>query len=290
MVERSMTVTHDAELAIDTHVHIWSRDTKRYPLANGFSKANFACDHFEPRQILAMADANRVARIVLVQMSYYGFDNSYMLDAIDAHPEKFRGIAVIDDRDSASADMATELIKRGIRGFRIVIEGRGSLWSNEPGIIRMCHRGAKGNFALCVLTNPRELAAVGDLCAQCPETPIIIDHMGRIGMAGPILEDDIRVLCSLSRFPRVMIKISAFYALGMKKPPYLDLEPLIEALYQAYGPDRLMWGSDAPFQTVDGSYEGSISLIRDHLSFLSDLDRQKILYGTANAFFFGANG
>src|SRR5690348_3248647 len=102
-----MMIAQDIRSAIDTHVHIWSRNTGRYPPASGFSKANFVCEHFEPQEVLTIAEANGVARIVLVQMSYYGFDNSYMLDAIEAHPEKFRGVAVIDDRDNAAARTAT---------------------------------------------------------------------------------------------------------------------------------------------------------------------------------------
>ena len=157
---------------IDIHPHIVSPDTKRYPLASGFSTAKFACEHFEPQDILSIADANRVARIVLVQMSYYGFDNSYMLDAIETYPDNFRGIAVIDDRDSASAHIATQLTQRGIRGFRIVIEGRGDLWSDEPGIRTMCRRAGEDNFAVCMLINAGELPALEKLCAQFPETPI----------------------------------------------------------------------------------------------------------------------
>jgi predicted TIM-barrel fold metal-dependent hydrolase len=86
-----------------------------------------------------------------------------------------------------------------------------------------------------------------------------------------------------------MVKISAFYALGQKTPPYLDLSDLIERVYNAFGADRLMWASDCPFQVQDEhTYAASVELIRDHLDFLSDADKEQILRGTAESFFFGA--
>ncbi len=48
------------------------------------------------------------------------------------------------------------------------------------------------------------------------------------------------------------VKLSAFYALGRKRAPYTDLAPLIQHLFEAFGPKRLMWASDSPFQVQDG--------------------------------------
>ena len=65
------------------------------------------------------------------------------------------------------------------------------------------------------------------------------------------------------------------YALGKKQYPYTDLSQLIQALYDAYGPQRLMWASDSPFQVQPPhTYSGSIELVRDRLHFLSQDDRE----------------
>jgi predicted TIM-barrel fold metal-dependent hydrolase len=85
----------------------------------------------------------------------------------------------------------------------------------------------------------------------------------------------------------VFVKISAFYALGHKQPPYEDLEPMIRQLRDAYGAERLMWASDGPFQLADGQgYEPSLALIRDRCRFLTTADRDAILRGTATRLFF----
>jgi Amidohydrolase len=62
-------------------------------------------------------------------------------------------------------------------------------------------------------------------------------------------DQDVRALCILSRHPNVHAKVSAFYGFGKKRLPYSDLVPLVQALYNAYGPKRLMWGSDSPGPT-----------------------------------------
>jgi predicted TIM-barrel fold metal-dependent hydrolase len=83
-----------------------------------------------------------------------------------------------------------------------------------------------------------------------------------------------------------MVKVSAFYALGKKTPPYDDLKGLIQRVYEAFGPKRLMWASDCPYQVVNQTYEDSIGLIREHLDFLSEADKNQIIRKTAEEFFF----
>ena len=84
-----------------------------------------------------------------------------------------------------------------------------------------------------------------------------------------------------------MVKVSAFYALGDKQPPYEDLGPLIHQVVDSFGAERLMWASDCPYQVAcHHTYKDSVSLISERLDFLSDSDRDQILRGTAERFFF----
>ena len=124
------------------------------------------------------------------------------------------------------------------------------------------------------------------MCRKLPETPVIIDHLCRIGLEGTIDNKDIDALCAMAKHKRVMIKIGAFYALGKKQPPYTDLGPLIEKVVHAFGPRRCMWESDCPFQVVEHKYQDSIDLIRRRLDFLKDEDKEWLLRRTAEEFLF----
>jgi predicted TIM-barrel fold metal-dependent hydrolase len=147
--------------------------------------------------------------------------------------------------------------------------------------------GADEGLAMCLLANPDALPAVQQMCAKFSKTPVVLDHFARIGVSGKVDDADLDRLCRLADSPQVSVKTSAFYALGQKKAPYTDLAPMIRRLRDAYGAQRLMWGSDCPYQVEKGhTYADSIALIRDRLDFLTPADKESILRKTAEKLFF----
>ena len=272
---------------IDAHVHVWTNEFDRYPLSPPHQESDMNPKTFYPDELLAHAEPSGVNRIVLIQMSYYQFDNTYMLDVMEAYPGVFSGIAIVNWEAERPDETMLQLADQGVRGFRIYPKDTPiGNWLDGPGFERMFVAGAAHNLAICPLINPNALPALSRHCDRFPETPVIIDHLSRIGADQPVCDEHIGQLCAMAKHPNVMVKVSAFYALGEKAPPYDDLNPLIRRVYEAFGADRLMWASDCPFQVVDHTYEDSIALIRDRLNFLSDADKDQILRKTAEDFFF----
>jgi predicted TIM-barrel fold metal-dependent hydrolase len=270
---------------IDAHVHLWTDDRTHYPRFAGtqdYPPARFTAEDF-----LAYARPNGVDRAVLVQMSFYRFDNSYMLDSMRAHGGIFSGIGIVNvDSPDPRRDMRA-LSERGVRGFRIVPGPDPRTWLDSPGMSAMWRCGAEQRLAICPLVNPDALPALDRMCGRFPETPVVIDHLARIGADGQVRDSDVRLLCGLARHRNVYVKVSAFYALGRKAAPYLDLAPMIRRVFEDYGPRRLMWASDSPFQVQNGhKYADSVDLIREKLAFLSDEDRDWLLEKTAAGLFF----
>lgn len=274
--------------AIDAHVHVWTPDAERYPLASGFRRDEMKPASFTPEELFEHARPCGVARIVLIQMSFYGFDNRYMLDTMRRFPGVFSGVAVIDDGAESPQNEMRRLAKLGVRGFRIYPRNKPlDRWLDGPGMQAMWKCGGEENLAMCHLVNPDALAAIARMGAKFPDTPIVIDHFARIGVGGEIRKADLDQLCGLAKNPRAHVKISAFYALGKKLAPYDDLVPMIRRLLDAYGPQRLMWATDCPYQVQAGhNYANSIALVRDRLDFLSDGDRDWLLRRTAEKVFF----
>ena len=96
-------------------------------------------------------------------------------------------------------------------------------------------------------------------------------------------------LCRLAWHKHTSVKVSAFYALGRKKPPHDELEPMIRRMLDSFGPKRLMWASDAPYQVQGANtYKASIALVRDRIDALAKQDREWLLAKTAEAVFFYA--
>jgi predicted TIM-barrel fold metal-dependent hydrolase len=274
---------------IDAHSHIWTPDTNRYPLAEGKTKADLNPASFTADELLATARPHGVKRVVLIQHQvYHGWDNGYLTDTAQKQPDVFRVVGMVDDTQPHPDQAMKRLRDRHVTGFRITPSIRGAdRWLSGTGMESMWRCAAETRQAMCCLINPQQIPAVDRMCERFPDTPVVIDHFGRVGIDGQIRESDLRALCRIARHEHSYVKVSAFYALGQKRPPYDDLIPMIRRLYEAFGPQRLMWASDAPYQLQDNhSYAASISLVRDRLDFLSSTERQWLLRGTAEKVFF----
>ena len=272
---------------IDAHVHVWTPKTKKYPNAKGRDRKGLRAS-FTPEELFSECRPHGVSRIVLIQMSFYGHDNSYMLDVMDRHKGLFGGVAIVDETAPDLAKRMRALRRRGVRGFRVYANAKNaSAWEKSNDMKKMWREAAKTHQSICCLADPDALPSITRLCKEHPETSVVIDHFARIGMRGKIRQEQLDQLLRLSSFKRVAVKTSAFYALGAKAPPYDDLADMIRQLRDSYGADRLMWASDCPFQVEDKhTYKASIALVRDRLDFLSAAEKTAMLRGTAERIFF----
>lgn len=278
---------------IDAHSHLWPGEVDRYPLAAGQTKADLKPASFTDDELMKIASPEGVERVVLIQHSvYHLFDNSYLVDAVKRHPKRFRIVGMVDDHQPDAGAAMKRLLKQGVTGFRItpfIRKDQPEKWLDTTGMQEMWKTGAETRQAMCCLISASDIAGVDKMCAKHPETPVVIDHFARIGFDGQLREAEIKALCDLARHKQVSVKISAYYALGKKKPPHLELVPMIKRLFETYGPQRLMWASDSPYQLdPPNTYASSISLVRDRLDFVSDDDRQWLLRKTAEKVFFYA--
>ena len=287
----ALASTHAADTQpawIDAHVHVWTPDTARYPLAPTFQVADMKPASFTPEELMQHAQPTGIGRVVLIQMSFYRYDNSYMLDTIQRFPGVYRGVAVIDVDAADPAATMRSLKAQGVRGFRLApFANDPAKWFGRPGIEAMWRCGAAENLKMCLLINPNAFPVVDDFCRRHPDTPVVIDHFARIGADGTIRDSDVAALSALARHRQVTVKTSAMYALGKKQMPYDDLKPLMRRMLDAFGPERLMWASDCPFQVQEGhTYASSVEFITQRCDFLSASDREHVLRKTAERVFF----
>jgi predicted TIM-barrel fold metal-dependent hydrolase len=274
---------------IDAHVHVWTPDPDHYPLAKGFKKEDMKPASFTPEELFKHSKPTGVDRINLIQMSFYSTDNRYMLDMMAMYPDVFVGTAIVDPLGKEPEKEMTALAKKKVRAFRItpaMSKQPIEKWLEPAGFSKMFDAGMRNNQAISLLINPEALPEVERMCKKFPKTPVIVDHLCRIGVDGKIRDADVDALCALAKYERVLVKIGAFYALGKKQPPYTDLGPMIQKVLKAFTAKRCMWESDCPFQVDDQKYQDSIDLIRKKLDFLKDEDRDWLLTKTAEGFFF----
>jgi len=283
---------------IDAHVHIWSGDTKRFPPVAGFNQSDYWFPSYSAEELVAHGRSAGVTRSNLVQMTWYASDHTYILDVIAKDPDHFVGTGVvpaITDIAGPSPDrVMVDLSKGGIYAFRIRGKstrppcGDQERWMSHLGYEKMFKAGAEHRLALSFLMGPSDLPEVDRMCGKFPDTPVIIDHFCLIGRRNNFDEAETEALCRMAEHKNVMLKVGAFYALGAKKPPYLDMLPLIKRVVGAFGAERCMWESDAPLHRAEEghTFQGSVDIIRKHASFLSEAQKEQILVKTAEDFFF----
>jgi predicted TIM-barrel fold metal-dependent hydrolase len=272
---------------IDAHVHVWTDDLARYPLAEGFPAEQMQPPTFTADELLGHARPCGVDRVVLIQMSFYGFDNRYMLDTIAQQPDVFRGVAIVDHTHPRLGEVLAQLRAGGVRGFRVYqLAGGDAAPLDAPEYEALCALAGEAGMAVCPLIDVSLLPAAGGAAARFPGTTFVIDHLARIGAGRPIDPDEVDALCALARHPNCCVKVSAFYALGTGKAPYDDLAPMVRRVWEAFGAERMLWATDCPYQVQSETYADSVALVRDGLPFLSEADRAAILEGTAARLFF----
>lgn len=273
---------------IDAHSHVWSPDTEKWPLAKGQTKEDLDPPSFTPEELLKLAHAVGVGRVVLIQHTiYHGWDNTYLLDCAAAHPGVFAVTGMVDDLTDKPGAAMRDLLKKGVKAFRITSKLGRDKWLETPGMAEMWKTAAQTGQVMACLIDASDLPGVDAMCQANPGTTVVIDHFARIGVDGIPGEKEVQQLCRLARHKKTFVKLSAYYALGKKQPPHLELAPMIRQVLDAYGPERCMWASDAPYQIQKGnSYQASIDLIKDKLDFLSAGDKELLLGKTAEKVYF----
>jgi predicted TIM-barrel fold metal-dependent hydrolase len=272
---------------IDAHSHVWADDLAAYPISPPYTPADMQPATFTPDDLLALAEPCGVDRVVLIQMSFYEFDNSYMLDCIARYPGKFSGVAIVDHTREDLGDEMARLRAGGARGFRVYqCDPFPHSTLDQGPYDRLLGLAGELDMAICPLLDPSFLPVVGKVAQAFPRTTFVLDHLARVGIGGQMDETKIDALCALGRHDNCYVKVSGFYALGTGKAPHDDLIPLIRRVHDAFGARRLIWATDCPYQAITSTYEASIGLIRDRIDFLSDEDKREMLGGTAERVFF----
>ena len=226
-------------MIVDTHVHVVG-DPARYPLS---PERNYTPKIATIGELEALGSPVGVARFVIVQPSFYGTDNTLLLDTLAALGPRGAGVAVLDPETTGEGD-ALRLAASGIRGLRINLYGTPAA---GPGLAeRFASTAAMAKRMrghVQVIADLPVLVEAAGLLEQA-DVPVVIDHYGLPGPERPDSEAG-QALLALVRRPHVWVKLSAPYrstgdALGITPDP-----AWLAALLQA-APTRCVWGSDWP--------------------------------------------
>lgn len=218
-----------------------------------------------------------VDRAVLVQPVYPGEDNSYVADTAAHDPDVFAAVCVVDPRKPDAAERLTYWVKdRGCRGLRL----RPKVAAEEqcfgdPSTFPLWQEAERRQIAINVLCNFEHLGAVAKLAQRFPAVPIVIDHLAHPPLPMPIAA--LAPLLNLAQFPRVYAKVSGYYYFSAEEYPHRDGVEVVRAVYDRFGAERMLWGSDFPHVTLRMGYGAALAMVEEAFTWLSADERQCIL-------------
>src|SRR5438874_5155804 len=263
----------------DSQVHAYERNHPRRPWAGVLhGPAEVTGD-----QMVAAMDAVGVDGAMLVSpFSMYRYDASYALQVYAAHPSRFRLVKPVDPTDPAVADtIADWAATEGTVGIRIMLRDEVSTDAADPGLNRVLAAAAQHSLSVNLLCWGRLEQAAG-LAARNPSTRLVIDHLGLQQPFEPPAPAqpfaDLPKLLALAAHDNIAIKISGACTLSHEPFPYRDLWDPLGRIFDAFGFDRCMWGTDWTRAVKLLTYAEGVDAFR--LARLSDGDRAKLMGGT----------
>ena len=271
-------------MVIDIHPHVISTDTVRYPNAPvGGHKSDWSRERpVSVEQMITAMDQAGIAKSALVQASTcYGHDNSYLADAVAAHPGRFTGVFSIDPLAADAPEKIRYWIGRRLTGMRLFTAGSTTSqldWIDDPRSFAAWQCASDAGIPICMQMTVAAIPQLTNMLKRFPQVRVILDHLAKPSLSdGPPYAAAADVF-ALARYKNLYLKLTprtAAEAQSGKATPASFFPLLVEA----FGAARIAWGSNYP--ASQGTLVELLHISQQALSVLSPADRDWIFSKTA---------
>jgi L-fuconolactonase len=274
---------------IDIHPHIVSPDTKTYPLdplggtqSTWSTERPTTCD-----DLLRAMDEAGIAKAAIVHSSTaYGYDNSYVADAVKAVPGRFTGVYSIDPLAPDAVKTFDDWLTRGCTGMRLFTTGSTmpgqSTWFADPKTYPFWEHAAATNIPVCVQMKQEGIPLLRGIMDKFPAVTIILDHLSRAPFAeGPPYAGADNFV-ALAKYSQVYLKITPINVTPKdwgKASPATFFGKMIDA----FGADRIAWGSNFPNSV--GTMKDILTAAQKAFAFAKSSDQDWIFGKTAQVLY-----
>lgn len=266
---------------IDTHQHYWTYDPAEYGWIDD-TMAPLRRD-FLPDEAGRVMAAAGVGTAVAVQVRQTLAETRWLLELADRHAFI---AGVVGWVDLAGPDVARDLDRLAqhprMVGVRHVVQGEPDGFLDRPGFRRGVARLERHNLTYDILVYARQLPAAARFARAFPRQRFILDHLGKPKVGGSHYDQWRRHFGRLAALPNVCCKMSGLVTeANWASWTPTTLRPYLDAALEAFGPGRLMIGSDWPVCTLAGSYKDVIGATLDAIGEYSEAEQELMLSGTA---------
>jgi predicted TIM-barrel fold metal-dependent hydrolase len=264
----------------DSQVHCYERNTPARPWVGHLHGPEEATGD---QMVKAMDDVGVDGAILVSPFAMYRYDASYALEVHKKHPTKFGLVKPVDPSDPKVAEtIADWKATPGTVGIRIMLNRGVSEDPNDPGIKTVLQAAAKHSLPVNLLAWGR-LDQAKAMAAANPDTQLVIDHIGLQQPFEPPKPTDpwgeIPKVLALAQHKNVAIKISGAGTLSLQPYPYPDIWAPLARIFDAFGLDRCLWGTDWTRAVAFLTYKQGVEPFK-LTDRLSDSDRATLMGGS----------
>jgi predicted TIM-barrel fold metal-dependent hydrolase len=271
-------------MIIDTHLHVWSQDVKKYPWnpIGGYIPEKSA----SIAEFIRQMDDAFVEKAVLVQPTPYGWDNSYLLDICREAQERFKAVVLVDPSSDHASESLKMLVENGACGLRVNLPLLTLESIRSDTFLNLLNTAQSLSIPVCFQLTPEYFNLISGLFNQFKGTQFILDHLARPNKGCKLDDENFMQMLEFSKNLNVFVKLSGLNYFSNQSDPYEDTWSLLKAVNDRFTADHCMWGSDFPFVNEHWSYLGNLNTFKNDLGF-SDPDLVWILGKTADAIWWG---
>ena len=276
-------------MIIDIHPHVISTDTQRYPNAPiGGHKSNWSRERpVSVEQMIGAMHQAGIAKSALVQASTcYGHDNSYLADAVAAHPGRFTGVFSVDVLAPDAPEMIRYWVGRKLTGMRLFTAGstmpNQADWVDDPRSFPAWGCASELGIPICMQMTVKAIPQLTRMLERFPKVSVILDHLAKPTLSdGPPYSGADGVF-QLAGYKNVYLKLTPRTVAEAEKgkATHASFFPL---LVSKFGASRIAWGSNYP--ASEGTLPELLRASQAALSVLGAEDRDWIFSKTAQTLY-----
>jgi len=267
---------------IDIHPHVIAADERRYPRAPlGGKQSDWSRERpVSAEAMLRAMDKAGIERSILVQASTcYGHDNSYLADAVAAHPQRFGGVFSVDVLAADAPDKVRYWKARGLTGLRVFVAGHTTAQDvrlDDPRSFPAWDCAVAEGLPICIQLRQSGLPQLEAMLDRFPKARVILDHMARPETDDGPPYQKAAGLFALARYENLFLKLTTH---NVHDAP---ADFLVRAV-KRFGAERVAWGSNFP--AARGPLAELLAQGREALAKLSDAEREWVFGRTARAIY-----
>jgi L-fuconolactonase len=272
---------------IDAHQHFWHYTPEEYGWI-GPEMAILQADHL-PGDLARLTAPLDISGTVAVQARQTLEETRWLLDLAKEHRLVRGVVGWVDLRSPRVAEQLERFCASPhFLGVRHVVQDEpDDQFMLRPDFLAGLATLADHGLTYDILVFPRHLPVACQVVEQFPEQPFVLDHIAKPFIKAGTLEPWAKDLKRLSRFPNVTCKVSGMVTeTNWQQWRPSDLHPYLDVVFEAFGPERIMFGSDWPVCTVAGTYAQVAGVISEYVDGLS-ADEQAAVWGETAARFYG---